>query len=523
MSKAVVRKWRPTLGLIVFVVLTTVVVLPFVGLVFFRLYENQLVRQAEGELIAQSAVIRAVFAQELIASPDISVLLGATAPVDTVNPTWPYRPIEPALDLMVDKILTPRPAAEPPETPPDPQALAIGAKLLPILAQSQNITLAGFRVLDARGNVIAGRTERGLSLAHIYEVQSALRGTYTSALRQRISDEPPPPLYSISRGTEIRVFSAMPVIVQGRVGGVIYASRTPSNIIKHIYADRIKFGLAALAIITATLAIGFLFWRTITKPIHALVARAVDIGNGKSEFVPLEHHGTREIALLAHSFADMTSRLRERSDYIATFAAHVSHELKTPLTSIKGATELLRDNPDAMPADKRQLFFANIIADTGRLAAMLERLRDLARAESAKPDGTAQIDRVAEDLKVAFPQLAIDIHGAAGAPLAISPENLAIVLSHLADNAFRHSAIALDIEVSDNGDQVECVIADDGDGISDKNRGRVFDNFFTTRREEGGTGMGLGIVRALLVAHGGTIALDPGDNGARFRLVLPRA
>jgi signal transduction histidine kinase len=522
-SQNVVRKWRPTLGLIVFVVLTTVVVLPFVGLVFFRLYENQLVRQAEGELIAQSAVIAAVFAQEINAAPEKSLLLGADIPADANNPNWPYRPIEPALDLMVEPILLPRAPAEPVSTPSDPQALAIGAKLLPILAQSQNVTLAGFRILDARGNVIAGRAERGMSLAHIPEVRGALRGHYTSALRQRISDEPPPPLYSISRGTEIRVFTAMPVYVEGRVGGVVYASRTPSNIVKHIYDDRHKFALAALAIIAATLAIGFLFWRTITKPIHALVARAVEVGQGKSEFVPLAHHGTREIALLSQSFYDMTARLKERSDYIATFAAHVSHELKTPLTSIKGAAELLRENPEAMPADKRQLFLDNIVADTGRLAAMLDRLRDLARAENTEAVGAAQIGDVVADLQAAFPQLAVEAQGATDARLAISSENLFIVLSHLADNAYRHSAMALLIDTEIFGGHIACRISDDGDGISDGNRDRIFDNFFTTRREEGGTGMGLGIVQALLRAHGGTIILEPGYAGASFRIVLPRA
>jgi hypothetical protein len=282
-SLYVKKKWRPTLGLIVFVVLTTVVGLPFVGLVFFRLYENQLVRQAEGELIAQSAVIAAVFAEELNTAPpqDAPFLLGAVAPQNSDTAHGPYRPIEPSLDLMSDTIHRRRPASVAPQIPSDPRALAIGTKLAPVLAQSQTITLAGFRLLDSRGNVIAGREEVGLSLAHVEEVSAALRGTYRSALRERISDEPPPPVYSISRGTEIRVFTAMPVVAQGRVGGVVYASRTPNNIVKYIYGDRIKFALAALAIITATLAIGFLFWRTITKPIQALVSRAVDIGNGK--------------------------------------------------------------------------------------------------------------------------------------------------------------------------------------------------------------------------------------------------
>src|SRR5690606_21731037 len=136
------------------------------------------------------------------------------------------------------------------------------------------------------------------------------------------------------------------------------------------YGERGKFALAALAVIGATLAIGLLFWRTITRPINALARRAALVGRGPNEFMPLEHHGTREIAMLSQSFVDMTARLKERSDYIETFAAHVSHEMKTPLTAIQGAAELLREpsgSANTMSASQRDRFIDNIVADTNRL------------------------------------------------------------------------------------------------------------------------------------------------------------
>ncbi|TIP68863.1 MAG: two-component sensor histidine kinase, partial [Mesorhizobium sp.] len=88
--------------------------------------------------------------------------------------------------------------------------------------ETQKTTLAGFRLLDAKGVVIAGREEVGLSLGAVAEVRAALAGRYASVLRQRISDEPPPSLYSVSRGTRVRVFVAMPVAVDGKVAGVVY-------------------------------------------------------------------------------------------------------------------------------------------------------------------------------------------------------------------------------------------------------------------------------------------------------------
>ena len=130
---------------------------------------------------------------------------------------------------------------------------------MPIILDTQKVTLAGFRILDPHGVVIAGRDEVGQSLAHIEEVADALQGQYRAALRIRMPDKPPPPIYSISRGVGVHVFSAMPVIVNNRVAGVIYTSRTPSNIFDHLYQERGKFMLAGLAVIFATIIIGLVF------------------------------------------------------------------------------------------------------------------------------------------------------------------------------------------------------------------------------------------------------------------------
>ncbi|RWD15777.1 MAG: two-component sensor histidine kinase, partial [Mesorhizobium sp.] len=75
-----------------------------------------------------------------------------------------------------------------------------------------------------------------------------------------------PPLYSVSRGTRVRVFVALPVEVEGRVAGVVYLSRTPNNIVKHLYGERGKVTLAAIAIVGGTLLIGLVFLRTVSRP-----------------------------------------------------------------------------------------------------------------------------------------------------------------------------------------------------------------------------------------------------------------
>ena len=340
------EKWRPSLGLIIFTVLASVATLPLVGLFFFRLYDNQLIHQTQAELIAQSRVLAAVYAREVEARLDGGITLGAEIPPEArpdprrqVRRRSGPRSISPADDLLAAAAG----CASGERARRSPAYVEIGARLMPIILETQKVTLAGFRILDPHGVVIAGRDEVGQSLAHIEEVATALQGQYRAVLRIRKPDKPPPPIYSISRGVGVHVFSAMPVIVNNHVAGVIYTSRTPSNIFDHLYQERGKFILAATRRHPRRrIAIGLVFSRTITRPMRELIDRAARISRGdRDAFRPLAHYGTREFAQLSHSFLDMAEQLSRRSDYIATFSAHLTHELKSPLTSIKGAAELL--------------------------------------------------------------------------------------------------------------------------------------------------------------------------------------
>lgn len=510
-ATAPTRKWRPTLSQIVFTVLAIVLALPLFGLFAFRLYDNQLIRQTEAELIAQSSVLAAAFAQEVEARRAGGIPLGAEVPVAADPDPDAVSPISPALDLAGDDLRARRPDARPALHPPDPAYVEIGAKIDALAHETQKVTLAGFRILDPDGTVI-GRDERGVSLAHVEEVAAALAGHHRSVLRVRLRDRPPPPIYSLSRGTSLRVYSAMPVIVGNHVAGVIYAARTPNNIFKHLYAERGKVLLAALAVLIATLAIGLVVARTVTRPMHELLRRIGEIGRGdRAAFRPLAHYGTREFAALAESFLHTAERLSRRSSDIATFAAHLTHELKSPLTSIRGAAELLQDSlrsPDgALTEAEQRRFLGNIQNDTERLEAMAARLRDLARAEAPEPSGTASLDAVIAELRSSFDRLTIEAKGSAACDIGLSPESTMMVLSHLADNAARHNARTLQIAVSRDAQDVVAIVGNDGEPISAQNRDRVFDAFFTTRRDSGGTGMGLAIARAVLRSHGGAIRL----------------
>lgn len=519
-------KWRPSLSLVVLAILSLIGALPLISLSFLRLYENQLIRAAEGELVGQSAMLAAAYAQAIARYPDHAALLGPAMPARLQNPT--DAAIEPALDLTADPILPERPEAGTPARPPRPTAVMIGLELTLMIESAKTLTLAGFRVLDKDGTIVGGGLDIGRSLAELPEVQSALAGRFQAVMRTRNRNEPTPPLYSISRGTGIRVFTAMPVLVEGRLAGVIYGSRTPNNLVRQIYAERAKIGLAGAVLVGAIGLIAFVFARVFTRPIYGLAARAAALGRGEAApGTGKTHYGTREVALLAQSVDDMAQRLRERSDYIATFAAHVSHELKSPLTAIQGGAELMRDaldDPDGpMPQPAQRRFLDNIVADAARLATLLGRLRELARADNPRIHGSTDLGAIADRLRAGFPDLTVAVHGGTDAAIPLSPENADIVFGHLADNAAHHGAHRLELEMRAQGDHLAITVENDGSPIPPGVQAQAFESFFTTRRAGGGTGMGLTIVRAMLAAHDGRIAILPSPSGAKFEIILARA
>jgi signal transduction histidine kinase len=227
------------------------------------------------------------------------------------------------------------------------------------------------------------------------------------------------------------------------------------------------------------------------------------------------------MAELSDGLLSMARRLSDQTEQMAVFATHVSHELKSPLTSIQGAAELIRDAK--MTEAERKKFLDNVIDDTERLTLLLKRLNELAKARGAMPDGgQTTLDNALQHMEKRLRD-AMVIHGDTKANIGMSSNNLAAILGNLSGNALAHGATRVDVTARCKDNTVEATIEDNGSGIAAANASRIFDPFFTTRRDEGGTGMGLGIVRALTEAHGGTIEHVPTAHGACFRLVLPLA
>jgi len=381
-------------------------------------------------------------------------------------------------------------------------------------------------VLDEHGCVIAAsRGIAGGCLADHEEVQAALAGEYAAVVRRRVSDEPLPPVNSIRRRGNLRVFTALPVFSEGKVVAVVRMSRTSVSPFEAIWTHRGKVGLVLLLSFVATPLLTYALSHAISRPVRSLRARADAVAAGEPR-EPFQSGALtpRELVALNEAVDLMTDQLTQREQYVLEFATHVSHELKTPIAAIAGAVELLREQAEDMSDAQRQRFLANIAGDAERMERLVRRLLLLARIQHVSEEAEAQPMDVAgflEGMRARAPErVQIDVE--AGLPaLQMSPDRLVTAVGNLLDNALRHGGDApVLLRARRAGERIALDVCDRGPGIRPAQRERIFERFYTTERDRGGTGLGLTLARAIAVSRGGSLVLLDADTGTTFRLVL---
>jgi len=536
---------RPSLRSILLVVNLTVLLLPVAGIWALRVYESTLVRQTESSLIAQSAFIAAAFRNSLLAAyqddapglqhflADTGSHIGDVSGGDTGEPAWAFRAA--TLDLAVDPVLSRPVDAVSSAQAPDPIAADVGRELERTMNEAQRTTLAAMRIVDPNGIVIGSTgDDTGLSLGHLTEIERALSGEVVSTLRLRVSDEPTPALGSMSRGANIRVFVGTPIVHDGHVIGAVMLSRTPVNIAKAVYEQRTMLIAAALVLIAIAGSMSLFTAFTIRRPIEALVRQTRRAILGEPGAVtPLEAPVTEEIAMLSGAVAQMADNLEERANYIRDSMHHISHEFKTPLTAIVGSIELLRDHADTMSDAQRQRFLDNLESDAHRLDNLLRRYLELARADAVREaSGRSHLSESIEAFAEEYRKHGLDIT-VSGDPesdlVAANQETCDGILGNLFENARQHAgasckiAIELTKVATPEGSFLRIRFADDGPGIARDQRDTIFEPFVTSRRDAGGTGLGLALARALARASNGTIDLESAASGSVFLVDLPVA
>ncbi|MFC4071660.1 sensor histidine kinase [Actinoplanes subglobosus] len=234
-----------------------------------------------------------------------------------------------------------------------------------------------------------------------------------------------------------------------------------------------------------------------------------------------------EIQRLAATMNRMLTRLEDSRERQQRFVADASHELRSPLAGIRQAAEVARSHPGALPEGE---LAEAVLEESGRMERLVEQLLLLTRTGGADARELRDVDvddlALTEVRRLRRAGLAVDSSGVGAGRVRGDATALAQVVRNLADNAARHAASSVVIAVRSGGRGVELVVEDDGAGVPESERERVFERFVrldeARDRDAGGSGLGLAIVKEIVTAHGGTVEVTASVlGGARFVVHLP--
>ncbi|WP_019629966.1 sensor histidine kinase [Actinomadura atramentaria] len=388
--------------------------------------------------------------------------------------------------------------------------------------------------LPENGRIVTGNTGELLQViapdGHVAAANEPMRG------RPRVDFPPPDPDDDRNDGTSCTLDA--PGGPCWRV--IVYRTATPQgNYLAYAMATAPglfprpgEAALLSLGVPLITGLIGFGTWRAAgrtLRPVDEIRADLDEItATDLQRRVPVPERDD-ELSRLAASVNATLDRLETAVARLRGFVSDVSHELRSPLAGLRTELEVAIADPDA--ADVRDTLAATL-RSADRLQAVVEDLLALARLDAAdrEPDEQVDLRRLADQEVLRRPRRA-RVVVPDGDPVYVrgSPRDLARLLTNLIDNADRHAASEVRIEITRLADGYAMVeVVDDGTGIAPTDRERIFDRFTRLaegrHRDAGGTGLGLAIARDIAEAHRGSLVIRDradGRRGARFVLLLP--
>ena len=291
---------------------------------------------------------------------------------------------------------------------------------------------------------------------------------------------------------------------------------------------------AMLVGVLLSVVMALLIARSVSLPLRRLVVAARQIARGNyDQRVP--PGGPTEVRELGHSFNEMTTRVKASQQQQKDFLAGVSHELKTPLTSIQGYSQAIMDDMGSDPESTKG--FAQIINDEAeRMRRLVVGLLDLARLEAGQSalnreptDVGTLLNLVAEklSLRAESKQVALSSEITTLPTVIVDPDRLAQVVSNLMDNAIKHTPAGgkVTLQAEQRDGKVSVAVTDSGKGIPAADLPHVFERFYMvdkSRKAGTGYGLGLAITREIIEAHGGTIQVQSVEGlGSKFTVTLP--
>lgn len=328
------------------------------------------------------------------------------------------------------------------------------------------------------------------------------------------------------------VFTAIPLATLGDTAPVLVLA---DQVNTRPFGDSggAVLGAAILALAVAV-AVAAILARRLTRPIAAMESTARAIAGGDlAARVDEAHVRDDELGSLAHAINGMAGELEEAQGHERAFLLSVSHDLRTPLTSIRGYAEAIADGTVQGP--EHRIRAAQVISsESRRLERLVADLLDLARLDtrqfSLQPgpiDARAVVAETVEAFSPAAAELGITLLVIDGdaVPATGDAQRLAQIVANLVENALKFATARVEIALRDDGTRYAVLVDDDGPGIAPQDLPHVFDRLYASRTVPGrvvGTGIGLAIVRELAVAMGGAARVETvGVTGTRFVVELP--
>ncbi len=332
---------------------------------------------------------------------------------------------------------------------------------------------------------------------------------------------------------ELRTIS-VPLSQGGRVVGVLQVGESTRDLNSTLNTLAIVLGVGAALALVAASAGGWWLSSRALRPIDVITNTARDIS---------EHDLSRRLRLdlpddefgrLARTFDEMIARLEAAFERQRQFTADASHELRTPVTVVKGQVEVALQRPRSPEAYRQTLRAVNEQVD--RMTRMIRGLLLLARSDVGALPLRRELVDPPELLQNVYDQLApaaaakalvlrVECEGAM--PIDGDEDLLLNLLLNLADNAVKYTATGeVVLGCRCDGEHVHLFVRDTGPGIPEQDRARIFERFHrvdSARGMAGGFGLGLGIARWIAEAHGGRLTLDTSPAGSTFTATLPAA
>jgi len=366
-------------------------------------------------------------------------------------------------------------------------------------------------VTDAGGKVVfdSENTATGQDYSQWRDVARTLRGEYGARATREVQQDD---------RTSV-MYVAAPVQRDGKIIGVLTVAKPMSTIQAFIDRAERKILLSGALLLVLSLAIGVAVTLWVVWSIRKLRRYANAVGQGDKPAVP---QIPGELGELAMAVDAMRLKL-EGHEYIEDYVRALTHELKSPLAAIRGAGELLQDD---LPEDARREFSGQVLAQSGRMQALVDRMLELTKLEQRH----AKVERERLSWAGVLKPFEVATGGRAqhAVEIVVTPEHagvhaepglLGLALSNLLENARSFAPQGSTIRLEAGPDHI--AVQDSGPGVADYALPRLGERFFSTVRPDGhtkGSGLGLAIVRQIMLLHGGRMVVRNTQPGLRVEL-----